>query len=134
MSTESNKQLIDDYYRALAAGDPDMARFFSEDVEWHLPRSSPMHGKLKGRKAVLGLFGGGAVSDYYRPETMSFEYHATIVSDEDVVMPFTMRAVTANGHDYENDYCMWFRIRDGVITEVREYFDTAFLFDLIKPG
>jgi ketosteroid isomerase-like protein len=133
MSVDSNQLLINNYYAALASGDPDMARFFSEDVEWHLPRSSPMHGTLKGRDAVLGLFGGGSVSDYYKPETMQFEYHATIVANDDVIMPFTMRAVTANGHDYENDYLMRFRIDGGVIAEVWEYFDTATLFELIKP-
>ena len=44
MSTESNQQLIDDFYTALGAGDENMARFFTADVEWHLPRSSPMYG------------------------------------------------------------------------------------------
>ncbi len=49
-------------------------------------------------------------------------------------MPFTLRAVTANGHDYENEYCMRFRIEDGLIAEVWEYFDTAYLYERIKPG
>ena len=134
MPAESNRQLINDYYAALAAGDADMTPFFTEDVEWHLPRSSPMHGTLKGREAVLGLFGDGAVSDYYRQQSLQFEYHATLVAEDDVVMPFTLRAVTVNGQDYENDYLMRFRIKDGRITEVWEYFDTATLFELVKPG
>lgn len=134
MSAAQNRQLIDDYYRALANGDPDMGRFFTENVEWHLPRSSPMYGTLRGREAVVDLLNGGGVDAYYRPGTMRFEYHATIVSDRDVVMPFTLRAVTANGHDYENDYCMRFRIADGLIAEVWEYFDTAYLFERIKPA
>ncbi len=129
----SNRQLIDDYYRALAGGDPDMGRFFTEDVEWHLPRSSPMRGRLRGREAIVKLLAGGGVEDYYRPGTLAFEYHTTIASGDDVIRPFTLRAVTANGHDYENDYCMWFRIRDGRIAEVREYFDTAYLFERIRP-
>ena len=134
MSVQSNEELIDSYYGALASGEPDIGRFFSEDVEWHLPRSSPLHGKVRGRAAVVELLAGGGVDEYYQPGTMRFDYRARIVSDEDVVMPFTLRAVTANGHDYENDYCMWFRIRDDLIAEVREYFDTAFLFDLLRPG
>ena len=133
MSAEDNRELVDDYYRALAAGDADMGRFFSQEAEWHLPRTSPMHGKVKGRAAIASLLGGAGVADYYRPETMQFERRAIIASGETVAVSFTLRAVTANGHDYENDYCMWFRVNDGLITGVWEYFDTALLFDLIKP-
>ena len=134
MPAKNNRQLINDYYAALAAGDTDMARFFTEDVEWHLPRSSPMHGALKGREAVLGLFGDGAVSDYYQPQSLQFEYHPTLIAGDDIVMPFTLRAVTVNGQDYENDYLMRFWIEDGRIAEVWEYFDTATLFNLVRPG
>ena len=133
MSAEDNRELIDAYYRALAAGDPDMGRFFSPEAQWHLPRTSPMHGKVKGRSAIASLLSGAGVSDYYRPETLQFERRAIIASAEGVVASFTLRAVTANGHDYENDYCMWFCVGDGLITEVWEYFDTALLFDLIRP-
>ena len=134
MSTESNRQLIDDFYTALGAGDEDMARFFAADVEWHLPRSSPMYGSLTGREAVLGLFGAGTVSDFYRPETLQFDYLETLTVGDNVIKPFTLRAVTVNGQNYENDYMMRFRIEDGRIAEVWEYFDTATLFNLVKPG
>jgi ketosteroid isomerase-like protein len=133
MSAEDNRELIDHYYRALAAGDADMGRFFSSEAEWHLPRTSPMHGRVKGRSAIASLLSGAGVSDYYRPETMQFERRAIIAAADSVVASFTLRAVTANGHDYENDYCMWFGLRDRLITDVWEYFDTALLFDLIRP-
>lgn len=137
MSTEASRKHVRNFYQAMGARksgvDVDLGAFFTEDAEWQLPRSSPMHGTLKGRAAVVNLF-GDSVDEYYQPDTMKFDYHAEIADGDFVVMQFTLSAVTANGHDYENDYCMMFRLEDGLIAQVREFFDTAYLFSMIKPG
>lgn len=136
MSAENNKNHVFAFYQTLAQREGDtplpMAKYFSENAEWRLPRSSPMHGKLKGLEAIAGLF-GGAVDDYYQPGSMQYDYHAVIADADFVVMQFTLKAVTANGQDYENDYCLLYRFDDGLISEVREFFDTATLFAVQPP-
>ena len=132
MSAEQNLERVKNFYRAMADSNEDLGQFFTEEVSWKLPRSSPLRGSLEGRAAVLALF-DGPVDDYYKPGSLSYDYHVEIAGEDFVVMQFTLSAVTANGHDYENDYCMLFRLEDGLIAEVQEFFDTAHLFSMIKP-
>jgi ketosteroid isomerase-like protein len=132
MSIKGNIEVVRQFQKALAEGERDMSRFFQDDVEWHLPPSSPIYGTLIGREAVCALFSGD-IDNWYQSGTISYDYHRPIADDDNVVTPFTMRAVTANGLDYENEYCMWFRLKDGLIAEVHEYFDTSRLYELIKP-
>jgi ketosteroid isomerase-like protein len=125
------------FYEAVNAnksgGSADLTDFFTEDAVWHLPRSSPIYGTVTGRDAVVNLF-EGPVDDYYQPGTMTFDYHLEICHGDLVAMQFTLSAITAMGDHYENDYCIIFRFRDGLIAEAREFFDTALLFSMIRPG
>lgn len=72
------------------------------------------------------------VGKFYQPESLRFNYHSLIGDDDRVHSHFTLNAITVNGKDYENHYQTLYRLKDGLICEVWEYFDTAFLFDLIK--
>jgi ketosteroid isomerase-like protein len=42
-----------------------------------------------------------------------------------VTVEATVTATLANGNRYVNDYCFVFELRDGLISRVREYVDTA---------
>jgi hypothetical protein len=37
------------------------------------------------------------------------------------------------GGDYDNQYCFWFRLRDGLIEEIIEYGDTALVERVLAP-
>ena len=130
-----NRSIIRTFYadvaRKNAGEDIDLSRHFTADAEWRLPRTSPLHGKLKGAEAITGLF-EGAVDDYYQPGSMQYEYHAELADGNFVMMQFTLKAVTANGEDYENDYAILFRLEGGLIAEVKEFFDTALLFSILN--
>lgn len=137
MTTSSNAATIKRFYEAVNAKktgqDIDLAAFFTEDVVWHLPRSSPIHGSLVGRRAVVDLF-DGPVDDYYQAGSLQFDYRTEICQGDNLAMQFTMSAVTAAGDPYENDYCIIFRFRNGQIAEAREFFDTAALFSMFQPA
>ena len=136
MSAARNRNHVREFYRAMNqrsnGAEVDLGQFFTENVSWQLPRSSPLRGCLEGRAAVVELF-NGPVDDYYKPGSSAFDHHHQIADADFVVMQFTMSAITVNGHDYENDYCMLFRLEGGLIAEVREFFDTAHLFSMINP-
>lgn len=134
MSAKNNRNTVRTFYanvaRKNAGEDIDLAQHFTPDAEWKLPRTSPLHGKLKGPEAIAGLF-DGAVEDYYQPGSMRYDYHAELAEGHFVMMQFTLKAITANGANYENDYAILFRLQDGLIAEVKEFFDTSLLFSAL---
>lgn len=134
MSATENRNAVRTFYAAVArknAGESiDLTQHFTPDAEWKLPRTSPLHGKLKGPQAIAGLF-DGAVDDYYQPGSMRYDYHAELAEGDFVMMQFTLKAITANGEDYENDYAILFRLENGLIAEVKEFFDTSLLFSTL---
>ena len=52
-------------------------------------------------------------------------------SHEYATAVFTMRATTAWGQPYENDYSMTIRCKDGKIVQVYELLDTKRVFDTL---
>ncbi len=134
MSADTNRKAVRNFYadvaRKNAGEDVDLTRHFTPEAEWKLPRTSPLHGKLQGAAAIAGLF-EGAVDDYYQPGSMRYEYHAELADGNFVMMQFTLKAITANGKDYANDYAILFRLDNGRIAEVQEFFDTALLFAIL---
>ena len=133
MDSETNKQLVQDFNAALSdklhGADIDLGPFLAEDVVWWLPQSSEELGvsqKHDGKKEALALF-SGAVSDFYIPESIKFDYHSCIAEGDRVALHFTLSARAVNGKDYKNQYQILYRCRDGLIAEVWETFDTAYL-------
>ena len=60
MGIAENKQVIRDYFDALAKSDyPTALGFFADDITWWVLPSSPLAGNYVGKDAVLELFGKG---------------------------------------------------------------------------
>jgi ketosteroid isomerase-like protein len=116
---------------ALQGGAADLGAFFTDDIRWHLPQSAAQAGKAlyEGKAEVMQLFGGG-VAQFYEPASMRFTYHSIIADGDHAHCHFSLEAVTAGGKPYLNHYQSLFRMRDGRIAEVWEYFDTAYLFSV----
>lgn len=130
-----NKAVIQDFQRALERklqGEKvDLADCFTEDIAWHFPQSTASRSSGSdhyGKAAVLAMFGD--VDAFYIADTMQFDYHSFTAEDDRVHMHYTLRATTTSGKAYENQYQSLFRLEDGRIAEVWEYFDTAYLFGL----
>lgn len=104
----------------------------TDDVQWHLPLSldSFIDGADRiGKTAVLDLL-NTAVKRCYKPESLRFDFHS-MISDQDFVhQHFTLSAETTNGKAYQSGYQALFRLRDGKICEVWEYFDSGLLLSL----
>ncbi len=131
-----NKQIIQDFQRTLERrlrGEAaDIAPFFSEDIAWHFPQSTASQASGSdhyGKTAVLAMFNTD-VDQFYVPDTIQFDYHAFTAEDDRVHMHYTLSAQTTSGKPYRNHYQSLFRLQDGKIAEVWEYFDTAYLYNL----
>lgn len=133
----NNKDTLNGFLKAVAASTSgeavDIAAFFTDDVQWHLPQSTAQMGKsfYDGKAEVMQMF-SGAVAQFYKPESMQFTYHSIIAEGEYAHCHFSLQAITANDKPYHNHYQSLFRLRDGKIAEVWEYFDTAYLFGVFS--
>jgi len=131
----NNKDTIKHFFTAVAAGVRgeivDIAAFLTDDVTWHLPQSTAQMGKAfyDGKADVMTMF-SGAVAQFYQPESMQFTYHSFIADGDFAHCHFSLSAITSTGKPYLNQYQSLFRLHDGKIAEVWEYFDTAYLFSV----
>ena len=114
----------------------DLTDYFTEDAQWHLPLSLDKlsNGSEKiGREAVLSLF-DGTVAQFYKPESMAFEFHSMLADKNYVHMHFSLSAETMHGKPYKNRYQTLFKLVDGKISEVWEYFDSGIVLALFAEG
>lgn len=136
MPDATNKDRLLQFQQALETklhgGSNTLGDFLHPDISWHFPQSAADAASAsvhRGKAAVLAMF-GDEVALFYQPQTMKFDYHAFTAEDERVHMHYTLSAKTANGIDYRNDYQSLFVFEGGLILEVWEYFDTAYLYGL----
>jgi uncharacterized protein (TIGR02246 family) len=121
-----NKQVMERYVAALAAGDADAVReFFAPDATWWLAGELAISGTWIGRDTIMEDFFGTAMA-HYEPGSVSLEVTGMVAEGDRVALEWTSRARTAAGQPYENFCIGVFTVRDGRITAVREYMDTDY--------
>lgn len=70
-----------------------------------------------------------AKSQELAPAGMRFTIHSCIAEGDQVAVEVESRADLADGRLYNNRYSFWFRVDQGSITELREYFDSKYASD-----
>jgi hypothetical protein len=125
-TTLDTRALLEHYVAAVQAGDEDtIGELFADDATWRLDGNLPISGTWEGRDAILGDFLGTAMS-YYAPGSVSLEITSIVADGDRGAMEWTSRARTLEGRPYENRCIAVFTVRDGRITRVHEYMDTAY--------
>jgi hypothetical protein len=138
MPCEINKRFVQSFFEQLAKAfkgeEADPGAFLSEDIRWWLPKSIEkvvgVATVLCGRSEVMAVLSG--VKDTYIPETTAFKFHSWIAEGDLVALRFSLSAKTINGKLYENQYQSTVRCSGGMIAEIWESFDTAYLEGLLK--
>lgn len=129
MSSESTatspaKPAILRYVEAVTSGDDDALRAcFHPQATWSVPGDLPSSGTWTGPTAIVDEFLAGARGRLV-PESVQIELVAMTAEGDTVVLEWSTRARTVTGKDYANSYIASFTATDGLITTVREYFDT----------
>lgn len=116
------------FYEALAAGDFDaLAALHSDDIVFNLVGTTPVSGRWEGKAVCFGPIVADGVIGKLVAETIRFSRQWRIMcADENCVVGLMRGGGTAtNGHEYLQTYCQVMTIRDGLITELHEFFDTA---------
>lgn len=126
MGIAESKQVIGEYFGALAKGDyPAAIAKFADDITWWVPPASPMGGTYEGKDAVLGLFGSG--TGLYDPSVpLAPEIVGMVAEGDKVAVELVITGRSAKGKDYRNHYHFLFTVRGGKIVAVKEYVDTLY--------
>jgi ketosteroid isomerase-like protein len=124
MSATENKELLQDVFAKLAAGDLSaMREAMADDFRWVFPGDWSWSGVWQPKQVVL--------DELLRPLMAQFEgrYRSQadlIIADGDrVVVQARGKATTKRGDPYNQTYCYVFRVRGGQLIEVVEHCDTA---------
>jgi len=126
MAEQENVQTVKEAYAAFERGDiPSLLNLVSEDVEWSLPGPSdiiPFAGEFRGREGVGRFFAalGGA------EDVEIFEPQEFVAQGDKVVTTGRYRGrIKATGQADDIEFVHVFTVRDGRITNYRQYNDTA---------
>jgi uncharacterized protein len=125
MSAQQNVQIVKDAYAAFGRGDiQGLLALFAEDIEWIIPGEWPLAGTYRGRAGVAGLF--QKVSEMLE---ISFLETREFVAQGDrvLVVCFSGGRVKGTNRTYEHHEVLAFTVRNGKVTNVREYIDTLAL-------
>jgi uncharacterized protein len=123
MGVQENVQIVKDAYAAFGRGDiPGLLASFAEDIEWTTPGEGlPLAGTYRGHAAVGNFF--QKVSEvmelsYWEPREFVAE------GDRVLVVGVESGRIKTTNRKFEGHWVMAFTLRNGRVTNVREYNDT----------
>jgi ketosteroid isomerase-like protein len=123
MGLAENKQIARAFYESANRGDMEgcLGRL-ADDVRWTNMGSTRYSGTYLGKKELLEKL---IVPVFGRLESGIASTIDNVIAEGDfVVVQVRGTAETKEGRPYNNSYCHVFKMRDGKIGEVTEYFDT----------
>lgn len=125
MDSQQNKQLVMQAYQMYQAGNIDgVIQLFADDCEWigNPTEDVPFSGLYHGKQEVAEYF-----AELDKAQTADqFEPQEFIAEDDKVVVTGQSKwTVKATGQTYDNPWAHIITLRDGKVTEFRQYNDTA---------
>jgi hypothetical protein len=120
MGSQENAELVRRGYAAFSAGDmATLNELFTDDAVWHVPGSGDLSGAKQGREAIMAFFG----------ELMSRSAGTLKVTLQDVVggdqhtIGLNDNYAERNGRVLDQEAVLVFQVRDGRVSEVRQFFE-----------
>jgi uncharacterized protein len=125
MSTEKNVQTVKDFFAAIGRGDKEgLLALVAEDLEWVIPGEDwPLAGTHRGHAGLTSLL--QKVSEAVETSTEPREFVAQ--GDRVLVVGFATGRIKATNRTFEDHWVFAITVRDGKVTNIREYIDTQAL-------
>ena len=126
MGTTENVELVRRGYEAFNARDMvTLSALFAEDAVWHVAGSGVLSGAKQGRDAILAYFGelGARTQGNFQAKVED------VVGGETHTVAIQQTQATNNGKTLDMGTVITFVIRDGKITEGREYSEETAKWD-----
>ena len=123
MSIAENKRIVQAFYDAANRGDTEgFLGKLADDVTWTNIGSTKYSGTYIGKSDLTARLLGPLFGQL--KSGIAATIHNLIAEADFVVVQLSGQSETKDGRPYNNTYCHVFRMRDGKIGEVAEYFDT----------
>ena len=120
MGTAENVELVRRGYAAFNSGDmATLSDMFAEDAVWHVAGSGVLSGTKQGRDAILSYFGelGARSQGSFQADVKD------VVGGENYTVGIQQSRAESNGKKMDLATVITFVVREGKITEGREYFE-----------
>jgi uncharacterized protein len=134
MEASTNAAVVRQFYEALGSGDmPAVLDLLSDDVEWVYqgPPAIPFAGTRHGREGVAEFFSVlGETLEFERFEPGEF----VAQGDRVVVVGFERNLIKSTGRAFEQEWVHDFTLREGKISKVRSFEDTAAYVEALDPA
>ena len=126
MSTQENVQIVKDFFAAMGSyNEQDLLALAAEDIEWIIPGEDwPLAGTHRGHAGLENLLqkANETVETSY-PEPPEF----IAQGDRVLVVGFATGRIKATNKTFEDHWVFAITVRNGKLTNVREYIDTLAL-------
>ena len=122
MSIENNIQTVKDFFAAIGRGDREaLLALVADDIEWIIPGEDwPLAGTRHGHAGLADLL--EAASRSIETSTEPREFVAQ--GDRVLVVGFARGRIKATNKTFEDHWIFAITVRDGRLTNIREYVDT----------
>ncbi|WP_422923281.1 nuclear transport factor 2 family protein [Singulisphaera sp. PoT] len=125
MSIQENVQTVKGFFAAIGRGDKEgLLALVAEDIEWIIPGEDwPLAGTHRGHSGLTSLL--QKVSETVETSTEPREFVAQ--GDRVLVVGFATGRIKATNRAFEDHWVFAITVRDGKLTNIREYIDTQAL-------
>ena len=125
MSIEKNIQTVKDFFAAIGRGDREgLLALVAEDIEWIIPgKDWPLAGTHSGHVGLTDLLETASKSIETSTEPREF----VAQGDRVLVLGFARGKIKATNKTFEDDWIFAITVRNGRLTNIREYIDTQAL-------
>jgi uncharacterized protein len=123
--SKNQVQTVKDFFAAIGRGDTQgLLALSAEDIEWIIPgKDWPLAGTHRGHAGLKGLL--QKASETVETSTEPLEFIAQ--GDRVVVVGFAKGTIIATNKTFEDDWVFAITVRNGKLTNIREYIDTQAL-------
>ena len=128
--SEQNKRVARTFIEAMGRGDAAAAAPCITEDAFTLAKG---YGKFAGVRKHDTILATIDAFSKLMPDGMEPDIISITAEDERVVVEFEGNGVLFNGEPYGNQYCMVFKMRDGRICQVNEYFCTLLAEQRLWP-
>jgi uncharacterized protein len=126
MSIEENIQIVKEFFAAIGSGDKQgLLALVAEDIEWIIPGEDwPLAGTHRGHAELTKVLqkASDEVEMTY-PERPEF----VAQGDRVLVVGVAMGQIKATNRTFKDDWVFAITVRNGKLTNIREYIDTQAL-------
>ena len=126
MSIEKNVQVVKDFFAAIGSGDKQrVLSLVAEDIEWIVPGEGwPLAGTHRGHAGLENLLQkANETVETSFPEPPEF----VAQGDRVLVVGFATGRIKATNKTFEDHWVFAITVRNGKLTNIREYIDTQAL-------